>query len=188
MKKQIVQSEFRKWMPSATAFVLALIASSLIHGQDVKTNYLPNTDFSRYRTYNWVTIGGLPHPDQILDAEIKQSIDSQLMGKGFTKVASDKPDLLVDYQILVNQEKQWNATGMRDPLGLGMSTAMATATSSTINMGTLVLNIYDPAGKQLVWTGFATKEINLSKDQQKNRKNLDKATQKLLKDFPPRRT
>jgi Domain of unknown function (DUF4136) len=88
-------------------------------------------------------IGGLPHPDQILGAEIKQSIDSQLVGKGFTKVASDKPDIVVDYQILVNQEKQWNATGMRDPLGLGMSTAMATATSSTINMGTLVLNIYD---------------------------------------------
>jgi hypothetical protein len=55
-------------------------------------------------------------------------------------------------------------------------------------MGTLVLNIYDPAVKRLVWKGFATKEINLSKNQQKNRRNLDKATQKLLKDFPPKRT
>src|SRR5690349_3195240 len=92
MKKQIVQSEFRKWVARfAPGFVMALIASSLIHGQDVKTNYLPNTDFSKYRTYNWVTIGGLPHPDQILDAEIKQSIDSQLVGKGFTKIDSSTP-------------------------------------------------------------------------------------------------
>jgi hypothetical protein len=79
---------------------------------------------------------------------------------------------------------------MRDGLGWpgGMDSAMGSATSSTINVGTLVLNIYDASAKQLVWTGFATKEINLSKEQQKNQKTLDKTTRKLLKDFPPRRT
>ena len=156
------------------ALVTALAICPATQGQEVKTNYLPNTEFSKFRTYNWVTIGVLPHPDQILDAEIKQSIDSQLVAKGFMKVDSDKPDLLLDYQVLINQEKQWNATGMRDILGLGMSTPTATATSSTINMGTLVVNIYDSAAKQLVWTGFATKEINLSKNQEKTGKTLTK--------------
>ena len=33
---------------------------------------------------------------------------------------------------------------------------MGTATSSTINVGTLVLDMYDPATKQLVWAGHAT--------------------------------
>jgi hypothetical protein len=214
------------------ALGLALIACSVARAQDVRSNYVPGTDFSKYHTYSWMTIGGFGHPDQILDAEIKQSIDSQLVGKGFTKVDSDTPDsaraasvpqplglpqpvgltqppslpqapgltrtadsannansadLLVDYQIGVQQEKQWNAFGMRDALGGGMSTASATATSSTINNGILVLSIYDAATKQLIWRGFAVKEVNLSKDQQKNRKNLDKATQKLLKDFPPGR-
>ena len=209
------------------------MACSVTHAQDVRTNYLPGTDFSKYRTYSWISIPEAVHPDQILDAEIKQSIDSQLVGKGFTKLDSGSPhaadfpkppdlpqppglpqmptglqqppdplrtadsvnnansdhraDLVVDYQIGLQQERQWNAFGMRDALGGGMSTASATATSSTINNGILVVSIYDAATKQLIWRGFAVKEINLSKDQQKNRKNLDKATQKLLKDFPPGR-
>ncbi|HEX3436085.1 MAG TPA: DUF4136 domain-containing protein, partial [Pseudacidobacterium sp.] len=62
---------------------------------------------------------------------------------------------------------------------------MAEATSSTITDGTLVVDMYDPATKQLVWTGAASGTINLSSKQQKNLKNLDKAVQKLLKNYPP---
>jgi hypothetical protein len=63
---------------------------------------------------------------------------------------------------------------------------MATATSSNIDVGTLVLDMYDPATKQLVWTGSATKTMDPSSNQQKNEKNLDKAMAKLLKNYPPK--
>lgn len=186
-----MSQESRNWMARfGLAFVLALIACSVTYGQDVITNYLPGTDFSKYRTYKWVTIGPSGAPDQILDAQIKQSIDSQLAAKGLSKVDSDKADLLIRYQVAVDKEKEWNATGMGDVFRWpGMSTAMgsANATSTTINIGTLVLDMYDPAAKQLVWTGHATKTINPSKDPQKNQRSIDKAMQKLLKDFPPRR-
>ena len=62
---------------------------------------------------------------------------------------------------------------------------MATATSSTLNVGTMVLDFYDPASKQLIWTGRATKTLDPSKNQEKNQKNLDKAMTKLLKNYPP---
>jgi hypothetical protein len=195
VKKQIVRSG----LALACSCLIALIARSVAYGQEVKADYLRGTDFSKYRTYKWLTSSEAPvpiliwevrHPNQILDAQIKESLDGQLAGKGFTKVESDNADLFIDYDIGVHQERQWNGTGMRDALGWpgGPDTAVGTATSSTINVGTLVVNIYDSAGKKLVWTGFATKEINLSKDQRKNQKSLDKTTQKLLKDFPPRRT
>jgi hypothetical protein len=45
--------------------------------------------------------------------------------------------------------------------------------------------IYDPASKQLVWTGHATTTIGPSKSQEKNQKNLEKAMEKLLKNYPP---
>jgi hypothetical protein len=51
----------------------------------------------------------------------------------------------------------------------------------------LVLDIYDPTTKQLVWTGTATKTLNPSSNQEKNQKNLDKAMAKLLKNYPPPR-
>ena len=63
---------------------------------------------------------------------------------------------------------------------------LATATSSTISVGTLVLDLYDPATKQLVWTGNATKTLDPRANQEKNQKNLDKAMEKLLKNYPPK--
>jgi hypothetical protein len=63
---------------------------------------------------------------------------------------------------------------------------MGTATQSTINIGTLVLDFYDPTTKQLVWTGSATKTLNPSSNQEKNQKNLNNAMAKLLKAYPPK--
>jgi hypothetical protein len=162
--------------------VLFLIAR-VLSAQDVKSNSMPGTDFSKYRTYKWVAIEGASHPNQIADAEIKQAVDAQLATKGLTKTDSDKADLYVGYQTAVDQQKQWNGYGMGGGIRWG---GMATATSSNIDVGTLVLDMYDPATKQLVWTGSATKTMDPSSNQEKNQKNLDKAMAKLLKNYPPK--
>jgi len=169
---------FRLGMTSAFALVTCLLAT----GQDVHHNYMPGTDFSKYHTYKWVSVEGGAHPNQIVDAEIKQAVDSQMASKGFTKTDSDKADLYVGYQVAVDQEKQWNAWGT----GRGFGGGMGSATQSTISVGSLVVDMYDPTSKQLVWTGTATKSIDPSSNQEKNEKNLNKAMQKLLKDFPPK--
>ncbi len=161
---------------------LVLFTCGSVLAQDVKYNFMPGTDFAKYHTYKWVVIEGGSHPNQIADAQIKSSVDSQLATKGLTKTDSDKADLLIGYQVAVDKEKQWNAYGMGGGPRFG---GMGSATSSTISNGTLVLDIYDPATKQLVWTGTATKTLNPSSDQEKNQKNLDKAMTKLLKNYPP---
>jgi hypothetical protein len=161
---------------------VALAAGLVATGQDVRHNSMPGTDFSKYHTYKWVDIEGGAHPNQIVDAEIKQSVDSQLSSKGMTKTDSEKADLNIGYQIAVDKEKQWNAYGT----GRGFGGGMGSATQSTINVGSLVLDMYDPTSKQLVWTGTATKTIDPSSNQEKNQKSMDKAMQKLLKDYPPK--
>jgi hypothetical protein len=165
------------------AFAVALMACIVAQGQDVRYNFMPGTDFSKYHTYKWVAIEGGAHPNQIMDQEIKQAVDSQLASKGMTKTDGDKADVYVGYQIAVDQEKQWNAYGMGGGVRFG---GMGSATSSTINVGTLVLDMYDPGTKQLVWTGNATKTIDPSSNQEKNMKNLNKAMAKLLKNYPPK--
>ena len=57
--------------------------------------------------------------------------------------------------------------------------------SETINMGTIVLDMYDTAAKKMVWTGRATKQLKPSNNPEKNIKNLKKAMAKLLKNYPP---
>jgi hypothetical protein len=168
----------------AMGLVLTLVTCMAVSAQDVTTNAMPGTDFSKYHTYKWVLIEGAKQPNQIVDAQIKQAVDAQLATKGLTKVAGDKADLYIGYQTSLAQQEQWNAYGMGG--GVRWGGGMATATSSTIEIGTLVLDMYDPSTKQLVWTGRATKTLDPGNNQQKKQKNLDNAMKKLLKNFPPK--
>jgi hypothetical protein len=191
----------RNWIANVVpALVLALVTCSVTYAQDVRTNYMPGTDFSKYHTYAWVDeVQGVPgiggRPDQILDTQVKQAIDSQMAGKGLTKVADGgKPDLLLGYQLAIDREKQINGFGDGwgggfggwGPWGGGLNSF--SATTSTINIGTFVVGMYDPAAKKLVWIGAAQHAIEPSKKQEKNQQRLDKGAQKLLKDFPPGRS
>jgi hypothetical protein len=151
--------------------------------QNVTYNFAPGINFSKYHTYKWVTIPGSHHPDQIVDQQIKQSIEQQLAAKGFVKSDSGTADMDVAYQTSVTQQRQWNAYGSGG--GWRMGGGMARATSSTIQTGTLAVDFYDPAQKQLIWRGSATKTLNPPKDPVKRQKKLDKAVAKLLKNFPP---
>jgi Domain of unknown function (DUF4136) len=165
------------------ALSVSLLVGTLALAQDVKSNYMPGTDFSKYHSYKWIDIEKGAHPNQIVDAQIKQAVDAQLSTKGLTKTDDEKADLYVGYQIAVDQEKQWNAYGT----GGVRFGGMGTATQSTISIGTLVLDMYDPGTKQLVWTGNATKTMDPSSNQEKNQKNLNKAMEKLLKNYPPKK-
>jgi hypothetical protein len=175
----------------ATVVCVLLFCCASAAAQDVRYNYLGGTDFSKYKTYKWVQVPNAQYPNQILDGQIKQAVDAQLSMKGLTRTEGDNPDLYVVYQLAVNQERQWNAysTGGNN-WGWGgwggwggMQTT--TATSSTINIGTLNLDIYDVASKKQIWRGEATKTLKQQKDPQKLQKNLDKAMAKLLKNYPP---
>ena len=190
----------RNWTAKfGPALVLALVACSVTYAQDVRTNYMPGADFSKYHTYAWVDeVQGVPavggHPDQILDTQVKQAVDSQMAGKGFTKVDGGKADLLLGYQLAIDQEKQINGFGDNwggwggwgGPWGGGFSTF--SAQTSSLYVGTFVVGMYDPAVKKLVWIGAAQHAIEPSKKQEKNIERLNKGAQKLLKDFPPGRS
>jgi len=182
----------------AAAMLLLWSASAI--AQDVKYNFMAGTDFSKYKTYKWVRVPKAEYPNQILDAQIMQSIDNQLTLKGLSKTESDNPDLYVAYQAAVKQEQQWNSYssdmggggwgygrwggwGGYGGYGGGMSTT--TTTSSTINIGTINLDIYDVASKNQIWRGAASKTLGSGKDPKKVQKNLDKAMAKMVKNYPP---
>jgi hypothetical protein len=180
-------------MKRRIAFTSALVVLGLLAigagaalAQDVNVNYVPGTDFSKYKTYKWVEIQGAEKPDQILDTQIKQAIDTTLAGKGFTKATGDTADLFVAYQLAVNQERQWNSYNTGGYGAWRYGGGMSTATSTTIHIGTLALDMYDVAAKALVWKGQASKTVSGEKNPEKRQKNLEKAMAKLLKDFPPK--
>lgn len=162
----------------AVAFVVC--AASFAAAQDIAYNAMPGTDFTKFKTYKWIEIPGAQHPDQIVDAQIKQAFDAQLAAKKLTKVTADNADLYVGYQVAISQQRQLNGFGGGFRFG-----GMGTVTASTIDSGTLAFDVYDNAGKQLIWRGTATNTIDSNPSPQSREKNIDKAVEKMLKNFMP---
>jgi hypothetical protein len=175
--------------------VLILLGAISATAQDIKYNFMPGTDFTKYKTYRWARVPNAQYPDQIIDTQITGAIDSQLALKGLSKSNDETADLVVTYQIAVSSEKQWNSFssggggwgygrwGGWGGYGGGMSTT--TTTSETIHVGTLDVDIYDAAAKNQVWKGQASKTLGNGKDPAKVNKNINKAMEKLFKKYPP---
>jgi hypothetical protein len=173
------------------AFLAAfLFMLACAYGQDTHYNYDRGANFATYKTYQWVDIPGGAVPDQLIDRDIKRAIDEQLAQKGLTRVEKN-PDLYVGYQAVIREEKGINLSGWGERYGGwggwggGWGTGSVQGQTSTIPVGTLLVDLYDPAKKQLIWRGDATKTIDVKKDPDKNYKNLQKAMAKLFKNYPP---
>jgi hypothetical protein len=156
-----------------------LCTGAVMLAQDVQYNYDRDANFAAYKNYQWTerkVIGA----NQLVDQNIRRAIDDQLTRKGLQKVEREG-DLYIAYETAVDREKQLDAWTM-GPRWSGM----ARANTSTVDVGTLVINLYDPAKKQLVWRGSVTKTLDIKKDPDKNYKNLEKAVAKLLRNYPPK--
>lgn len=177
------------------AFAGLLLTVGAANAQDVRYNFDKNTDFSRFKTYKWVAVKDAPKLNDLVDKQVKASIDAQLATKGLVKTEEEKADLLVAYQAAIGQEKQFSSYSSGWGYGSGWgggwygpggaTSTTTTGQTDTIYVGQLAIDMYDPANHDLVWRGIASKTIDEKAKPDKQQKNLDKALKKLLKNYPP---
>lgn len=172
--------------------LLAMTAIGCV-AQDVRYNFASGEDFSKYHTYKWVQLEGSSKINQMAEDQLKSAVDAEMAKKGVTKTDSENADLFLGYQAGVGQEKQFTSYNTDWGYGPGwggryyggMGGGMTTGQTSTIYVGQVTLDMYDPAQKKLVWRGIASKTLDAKAKPEKQKKNLDKAVAKLLKNFPP---
>jgi len=160
------------------ALLTLLCAGTILLAQDVHYNYDRDANFGAYKTYQWMANGR--DRDQLIDADIRRAIEAQLAKQGLQRVETGG-NLHIRYETAVDRERQLEGWSM-GPRWSGM----ARANTSTVEIGTLVITMFDPTKKQLVWRGTVTKTLDIKKDPGKNYKNLEKAVAKLLQNYPPK--
>ena len=99
------------------------------------------------------------------------------------------PQLWVVYSNSIKKDQQVVGTGynMGPTWGWGYGWGGPTTTTYqtyTTREGTLIVDIADANGHQLLWRGSATNSISDNSD--KNIKNLNNMVNKLFKNFPPK--
>ena len=167
---------------------VAVLLVGFASAQDIQYNFDRQTDFSRFHSYKWIDIPGGQQIDYLLARDIREVFEAALGKEGLTKTESDNADLHIGYQVAVNQEKQLVGTGWGYGPGWRRGPGLATASTETILIGSLALDMYDVSRKQLVWRGIATKTIDTKASPETRRKNIGKAAEKMLKKYPPGKT
>jgi hypothetical protein len=174
--------------------LLLVLAASTAFAQDVRYNFDKQANFGTFRTYRWVIIKDAARPSDLIDRQIKETIDAELSKKGLSQVkGSDAADLLIGYQAAIDTEKSYTSfdTGYGYGPGwggggwYGGGGGMTSGQTSTIYVGQLALDMYSPSPQALVWRGVASKTLDAKAKPDKQQKNLTKSVTKMLKNYPP---
>jgi len=168
---------------------LTILASALAIGcSTMKTtvDYDHGIDWSRYHTF--VIAEGSKAPTDFAQKRIENALISSLNARGFQLVTSN-PDLLVYPHAVLTQEKQWNAQSVGGYYGYGYhgwgGGGMTTVTSTTIPIGTLIVDIVDARTKDGIWRGIAQDELT---GKGEDHGKAQEAANELFKNFPPSST
>jgi hypothetical protein len=173
------------------ATLTLLLAPVLLVAQKTSYDYEKTANFAGFKTYAHKQ--GTPVGQQLIDDRLVAAIDAQLGTKGLSKAASD-PDVFVVYHMAFDKEKDISTYssggGGYGAYGWGWGGGWAGGTTSTqvrdILVGTLVIDMADARKGQLVWRGMGVKEVDTQADPEKRDKSINKAVEKIFKNYPPK--
>jgi Domain of unknown function (DUF4136) len=170
-------------------------------GDNVRTDYNHQADFTKYHTYSW---GKVKTTDPFYVDRIKQAVNQQLQSKGWQLVPSGGSVTIFANDNLHNQKETqtmydglggdwgpgwgggwgWGGWGWGGGWGGVGGVGEATTSTTTQQVGNLVIDLFESNTKNLLWRGLAT--ADLSTNAAKNTKSLDNDIGKMFKGFPPK--
>ena len=177
-----------------TAGLIALLLPTAAMAQKVSYDYSKEANFATFKTY--AHKDGTKVGQQLIDDRIIAAIDAQMAAKGLTKSESN-PDVFVVYHVSFDKQKDISTFssgygGGYGPYGWGWGGGWGggmTTTNTTVRdilQGTLVIDIADAKKGQLAWRGMGVKEVNTQANPEKRDKSINKAVEKIFKNYPPK--
>jgi hypothetical protein len=134
-----------------------LVMAAAACGATTNAYLTSGTSLAAYQTYAWGPAGTLSTGDarldnnEIFDARVRARIDAELGRRGLEVVAGPaQPDLLVHYHASVSQK-----VDVRDGAPASTQYDAHDAAPMVYDAGTLVVDLVEARGHQLLWRGWA---------------------------------
>ncbi len=172
--------------PIVTIFLSAAIAalSTACSTMTVRADHDSEINFSSLKSFALFERPAKerrgPQMSELVDRRIASSMQTVLVGKGFTKTAPREADLLVTFYTAVRKRVVVNGGGWygyrRGFWGGGVTWV------NSYPEGTLVIDVIDRRSRQLVWRGVgagAFSKMNPTDEK------VDKRVTRILQTFPP---
>jgi hypothetical protein len=173
----------------ALAIALALLPV-IAAAQKTTYDYDKTAPFAEFKTY--ALKDGTKTGNELIDKRVIAAIEAQMAAKGLTKNDS-APDVYVVYHLAFDQQKDissFSSGPMYGGYGWGWGGGWGTTTTDVrvrdILVGTLAIDVIDAKKKQMAWRGLGTKEIDTHAKPDKRDSNINKAVEKIFKNYPPK--
>lgn len=166
--------------------MLAACANMGLYTPTVRTAVDPGADFSGVRTYSWIA------PPDAAPAQMQQrvvdGIDARLQAAGWRRVPANG-NVHIDAHVSSTEKETPNArasqTGYIGWGGFGPPAPNSRMEMETIEVGTLVVDIYDGKTRREMWRGSATGTLRNSPERVDAQ--LQSALDRMFAGFPPGR-
>lgn len=140
---------------------------------DVRVDFDPLEDFSRFRTWDWLRPGLQDDPlatgvDRGLEATLRIAVERELRERGYARATVGRPDFLVAYQVTLERELvQRMETPAMQTLSSphregGFEVTASRRTVQAYETGTIVLVVIDGEGRDRVWRGVGIRRVRES--------------------------
>lgn len=165
---------------------------------EVRSGHDPDFKFSRLKTYGWLAptkSGDERINDKRLEDNVRDAVARELEAKGFRFKEKDA-DFQVGYHAIMRRQR--SVRSVDEVYGYGSheiwtgdyTPRMDPATHPEVyehiyHVGTLILDIADGKGKDLIWRASARAIVEPTAPAEKGRRITFEAVRKMLARFPP---
>jgi hypothetical protein len=187
----------RKLYQLITILAAVILMSACASSTKIHSDYDPNVDFSKFKTYGYYSPMGIENPNysSLLGQMFRDALDAQMLPRGYVK--SDNPDLLINVSARLEDKTKVTTTssptmygggyygyrgGMYDPwggYGYGTSTHVSQYTEGTVNV-----DMVDIAQKRMVWEGVAIGRINEDRKSGELRQEIMDGIAEMFTNYP----
>lgn len=175
--------------------ILILIAAAFLascSSTSITSDYDPSADFSKYKTYKWLTPRKVNRNDALqshalVRKRIMTATEEVLASKGYKKIESGEPDFFVVTHAGVKEKvnvTDWGYSygGWYGPYG---GYGARNIDVNYYNEATLFLDIVDNEKDELVWRGAGTGVVRSYNSPEERQERTLELIQDILENFPP---
>jgi hypothetical protein len=167
--------------------ILTMVVAGCATTMTVSSHVQRGLDFAQYTTYDWGPADALPTGDPRLDKDpffqdhMQGAVEKRLAMKGFKRLFSGRPDLLIHYHASINERIHV------DPFDRGSSSCDSPECVSVVEFeaGTLVLDIVDTRADRVIWRGWAQQALgDMLDNRERMARTIDEAVGRMLDRLP----
>jgi len=161
------------------ALLLVLFAPAAL--AEMKVDFDPEVDFSKFETYDWRE--GTPAARPYAQGWIEKAIDGQLQDGGLKRVDDEGASLHVRTIAFGEMEVLSNASYNVSPTwGVGVLRYDV----RDVTTGSLLVELVDPETGQAVWRGWTSEQFDRSNDA-KIQNKIKQIVKRMFRKFPPKK-